>query len=469
MIEETAMVRKIPDWVINKQFRDYIIVSIDLCGSSKLKEVLKETRLIPLAFETIKTIVESWSNRCGGFFFFWAGDGGAVLFDGKIDNGEQNRLLALQFSAGVLFLSSIVEWEMINSIGCQSVKAEKESDIETIVLKIEDFIRTHCINSTAWNLSFNNTKLKSPKFRIVCHKGSIAVNTDSLDASYGDDLSYVLKYERELGFKNAITVTDSFGHLTSPLQLSDNVIESRRKCSDGGFPVLKIFPSDWLPHLDLNIKSISTASLFEIQDHKATDLVERISQCFEVGKGHKEAWVYNIGLGTFVYSLKELWLRLIDEYNVDINLLLITPFENNRKTHKMKTMDVLKEAIKKGLSNSGLERERVRETLKKAQLRLIDKRTISRLVKDESDLFGLRFGCSLYCNDSSEPSEGTNFFLTEPFCKWSTLDSEYGCWTYHRIFYFSDSYARQHLSKLLPKFRFYWEHSETQKNIEWPI
>jgi hypothetical protein len=491
--------------LLTYKFLDYYIVSVDLVGSSKLKDEYG-VESIPAAYLIERHLVEALAKKCGGMLVTWAGDGGAVLFK----HTQMEPIKPLRFAIGLYYLtwSNLFNFSFIYQNMQKANADDLGKNIDEILLQLNTkFLNIVCPNIRAttktrtWlmdqlkDLVWDRRKEKEsdrPSFRIVCHAGKVAVNNNNPSTSYGPALNNLLKYERELGLENAITITNAIQDYMKLVPFSGSEIHFKRHI--GGITSTRIFPSDRVDELDFHSKSTPIAAILERNDEYSESpppqglqlvtecMVHVIREYFKRSpQENRKARVFNIGLGTFVTNLDELWKYLV-ENSVRLQVLLPDQFQTYMKKKAKRseesvyrpclesTNNILRAVLSEGKS-------RCEKNGKDLDLSFLNNQDLIELRYYPTDdiirtrfPFGPRFGCSLYSAGESMVQEGTNFFLTQPFSIWESItlgDREYGYWDYSKVFYFGHECAKKHLNKLASQFDSLWNNYGSKE--KWPI
>jgi hypothetical protein len=487
-----------PPWLnklSNKEFHDLLVVSVDLCGSSSMRRYLEEAFKIHAAVKLIRNCIERWGIECNGAKLFWAGDGGAFLFQPNANDERHSRYDALRFAVGIRYMcwGRILRWDMLKELSNGATHKEKlkrDRSEESVLLQTRTFVETHCpLPSTAtpnpaWFADLRQREhwyqyqnpdgpiASTPTFRIVCHKADdVCIDPSDLQTVFGEDLSYVLKYERELGVENAITITDDFKFNVVPDSFLSQDVECLRRKIQGGAVTLRVHPPIARADLHLLVNSGLSATHFKtsnlVEDQNL--LVRRILACFR-GTGAdngNSACIYNIGLGTLMTNLTDLWLPMIGIHNINIKLLLLDQYLDNKEkvlSTKKIIADIFAEIEHRNPESWPVITRQFEEnvTAKTLKREMVNLNTSQGSDRD----FGPGFGCSLYFKGARDkPVEGSNVFLTAPFSQWTPLPNKSGYWTYQRAFYFSDVHAAPYLEELSTMFNKYWR--DAQK-MNWP-
>jgi hypothetical protein len=470
------------------------IVSLDLKGSSRARSQIASLDAARIAFRIIRDCIVGWSQECDSKMMFWAGDGGAFLFQPAQLQTDPGRFNALCFAIGVRFMtwSGVLNWTGLRRLASEAnASVEEESEelrrefCRSVIAQTKEFAKKNvfCVegkfqfseilcSNKSWEQDSSNAeehKKAGPlSFRIVCHVCELSI--DSRDETiFGDDLNFVLKHERELGVPNGITITNLFepSHLNHVWSTEE--LRCPRKSFDGKEVTLRIHPNNLVSNLKAVIAFGLSATHFESpREADEAMLVNRILACFDPpdeGTPHK-AYVYNIGLGTFRSHLRNLWGGLMGRRGVSINVLLLKTYLND-EDKPTQTLELLKNVLKKATASlQQAELSELKELFRqRATLRMISWDDVVRFSKGKASELGPLFGCSMYFPDRSpSPVEGTNVFLTAPFSEW---DAD-GYWRYRRAFYFSDVYALSYLDALRCMFESCWGRAELISEWPWP-
>lgn len=445
-----------------KQYPFYI-VSIDLTGSSKLRKILEgsfsKTRDSQMFMRELVAVA---ANRCNGWFFYWAGDGGAVLFDAFGDGKRINQFQALKFALGLYYIgeNKLCNWEEINEI--LKLPDAFKNFKNSIITKLEEYLKSIEIPPAETKINWPITLSTPPSldnntyitFRIVCHKGDISVDPKVPSIVYGDDLSFVLKYERELGLKNAISITSQveLDHVKSPLKFCEEHIPIPRRPLNDQTVHIKLFPEGKKTSFIQMQSFLPSAAYLDTTSQEGEDLfVNKIKSFFESPNVSPVAKLYNVGLGTFKTHFTDLWVYLLDR-NVKIELMLPEKYLCD-KGNVYESKNILKSILIPQIHDNIT---RYNDLLNKIRVRFVDE-TILMNDTPAHKYIGKYFGFSLYqSNKNNSPNEGTNFYLIKSFSDWIQFNSVSGYWKYESLFYLMDAYSQKYLNDLHNSFKNTW-------------
>jgi len=440
----------IPSWVYNigSDEKFFNIISVDLSGSSKIKNRLEfSDKKARKSQELVRDIVVFLSNNCEGWFFFWAGDGGAILFD---DNKlQKDKALKFVFCLHKLCAKKLVQWGQLNAALNEEDNFNKYR--AKIFTKLAEYLDKFDIKDYKNdNAEYDEVK-NSISFRIVCHKAKISIDPHQPETVYGDDLSFLLKYEREMGLKNSISATTHFidGDDSLPFSIkSESVLRKPRNRN----PIdVQFYPQTTLNKYRIEKNFFPSAALIDCKKDK---YINRITSLFTSGGSKSIAAVYNIGLGTLKNEFNALWKKLIND-NVEVRLILPVKFQGISCPLDLKP--VLQLVLSKHLNDQGK-----KEILERIKIKIVD---LEELKGNYYEYMDPHFGFSLYyVNNIDDPIEGTNFYLLKTFCNWDPLKDEFGYWEYIYLFYLMDIYAASHLQKLHQAFNKIWYDDDIEES-----
>lgn len=441
--------RELPDGDISEHW--CAIVSIDIKGSSS-KDIKKEEQF--KAKQCISHIVILWAIECGGEPLFWAGDGGAILFDYNKKPTDDQRTKLKVFTKKLVDASK--NDRLVRTELQKAYEINDPDQYRTELLKI--------LNSTdaaggraAGEISFH--------LRLAAQQDNLIIDKLNKSVTHGDGLNFILKYEREISVEDACAYSLD---LEMAKCKDDDPLWDCDRPPKTAFPRLakylghnlmfNIYPKEKEDYLVFHYLSCKNVQLIP-KEHFETKLQELIENIPMECAHPLWARLYNISLNTLESSYYKIWESF---FNKNVDILLVMPSEyptpQGGKRNDKDSMLLFANKLLRGITShpefNQLDTARKEQFIRDKIRTFFEKVTLIRA--DNHYLLDLalnnRFSFSSYFfkKNQDSPTAGAVAYLIEPFSHYKP-QNDAKIWWYNEIYFYPDDTVNSHLRDISGK------------------